>query len=125
MELCARHSLQLFDCHGGQFLAQDKASLVDVDNSNSTMTVPGGDDVVLPADIADENIPPPPNREDFTDESCAFDSWIGTKLDEETIKAEGRPYRIVKPGDAMTMDHNPDRINVEHSDGTVMRVWCG
>lgn len=104
----------------------DTANTIAPDVTNPTADPAAvNDGAVEPADIAEENIPPPPSREEFTDESCAYDAWIGTKLDEELVKAEGRPYRLVKPGDAMTMDHNPDRINVEHSDGTVMRVWCG
>lgn len=85
----------------------------------------GEEDGALPQNIADENIPPPPSREDFTDDSCDFEAWVGQKLDEEAVKATGRPHRIVKPGDAMTMDFRQDRINVEHEDGKVTRVWCG
>ena len=29
-------------------------------------------------------------------------------------------------GDPITMDHNPDRVNVEHDDANIVtRVWCG
>lgn len=69
---------------------------------------------------------PPPSREAFTDESCAFEAWVGKPVDEAAVKATGRIYRILKPDSMMTMDHNPDRINVVHGDdGIVTRVWCG
>ena len=36
------------------------------------------------------------------------------------------PIRIVRPGDAVTMDFNPNRINFELDDaGRVARVTCG
>lgn len=70
------------------------------------------------------DVPPPP-LDVFHDESCDFESWIGLPLNEDAIKDTGRPYRILKPDDMMTMDHNPERINVEHSGGKVTRVWCG
>lgn len=69
---------------------------------------------------------PPPSREVFTDAECDFESWIGQKLDEGAVKASGRPYRILTPDSVMTMDHRPDRINVEHDGANnVTRVWCG
>ncbi|PYH46187.1 uncharacterized protein BP01DRAFT_391028 [Aspergillus saccharolyticus JOP 1030-1] len=37
-----------------------------------------------------------------------------------------KTHRIVKPGDAMTMDHNPDRLNVHvDENGTVHNVNYG
>lgn len=68
---------------------------------------------------------PPPSREVFVDAECDFEGWVGKPLDETGLKNTGRPYRILKPGDMMTMDHSPERINVEHTDGKVTRVWCG
>ena len=68
---------------------------------------------------------PPPSRDVFVDATCDYESWVGQPLDEAKVKAEGRPSRIIKPGDPVTMDHNPERINVEHVDGKVTRVWCG
>ncbi len=69
---------------------------------------------------------PPPSREAFTDASCDFESWVGQPVDEAAVKETGRVYRILKPDSMMTMDHNPERINVVHdNDGKVTRVWCG
>ena len=37
-----------------------------------------------------------------------------------------QPVRIYGPGDAVTADHNPDRINFELDDkGTVAKITCG
>lgn len=58
---------------------------------------------------------------------CSFEAWVGRALDEEALKETGRPYRILKPGDMMTMDYNPERINVETDEkgAMVTRVSCG
>jgi hypothetical protein len=84
-------------------------------------TTPGAS---VEEDIPDSDVPPPP-RDVFVNADCAYEPWVGQPLDESAVKAEGRPFRILKPGDMMTMDHNPERINVEHEGGTVTRVWCG
>ncbi len=79
--------------------------------------------------VTEQEIPhsdvPPPSREAFKDASCDFEAWIGKPVNEAAIKATARPHRILTPGSMMTMDHRPDRINVEHDDGRVTRVWCG
>lgn len=82
------------------------------------------------AGVTAEEIPqsdvPPPSREVFTDAACDFEGWVGRQVDEGAVKETGRPFRILKPDSMMTMDHNPDRINVVHDeDMTVTRVWCG
>ena len=68
---------------------------------------------------------PPPDLA----ESCgaeALQHLVGqpqTALEAEAITA---PTRILPPGSAMTMDHRPDRLNVELDDtGTIQRLWCG
>ncbi len=69
---------------------------------------------------------PPPSREVFTDADCDFEEWVGTQVDEAKVKEAGRPYRLLKPDSMMTMDHNPERINVVHGeDMKIIRVWCG
>ncbi len=48
----------------------------------------------------------------------------------------GQPYahtlfdwpnlRIIRPGDAATMDARPDRLNIDLDDSeTITRIWCG
>ncbi len=80
--------------------------------------------------VTDQEIPhsdvPPPSREVFTDADCDYESWVGTQVDEVKVKEAGRPYRLLKPDSMMTMDHNPERINVVHDDDMkITRVWCG
>lgn len=93
-------------------------------NSSMAEDSPGGEGVTA------EEIPhsdvPPPSREVFTDAECDYEGWVGKPVDEAAAKETGRPYRILTPDSMMTMDHNPERINVVHdTDGKVTRVWCG
>lgn len=61
--------------------------------------------------------------------SCDFEPWVGMKLQSEmleSIKGAKRPYRVLKPGDAMTQDYSPARVNIEIDDTqTITRIWCG
>lgn len=96
----------------------------DLDESSMGEESPAGEAVT------EEELPqsdlPPPSREAFTDSSCDFESWVGQPVDEAAVKETGRVYRILKPDSMMTMDHNPERLNVVHDDdGKVTRVWCG
>ena len=57
----------------------------------------------------------------------AFKSLIGAKADAKTRAAiKGRKFRILHPGDAATMDHVENRVNL-HVDGqnVVVDVTCG
>lgn len=59
---------------------------------------------------------------------CDFAAWNGLSRDavEARVKETGRPNRILRPGQPMTMDYRPDRINVELDDNDiVVRVSCG
>lgn len=59
----------------------------------------------------------------------ALDYLIGQPVpDSETLAAlEGpRRVRVIGPGDAVTMDHVPGRLNIEtDEDGIVLRLRCG
>ncbi|MEZ5815032.1 MAG: I78 family peptidase inhibitor [Alphaproteobacteria bacterium] len=61
--------------------------------------------------------------------SCDFSSWVGMKVEQgmlDALKDAKRPYRVLKPGDMMTMDHAPARVNFDLDNaGTITRVWCG
>lgn len=58
--------------------------------------------------------------------ACDFSEWIGRTVDENILKGLGRPYRVLPPGSAMTMDHSPERINLDlDENGIITRVWCG
>ncbi|WP_460272733.1 I78 family peptidase inhibitor [Celeribacter sp. ULVN23_4] len=60
---------------------------------------------------------------------CAIES-ITPLIGESQSALEGldipEPFRIVLPGMALTMDHNPKRTNIDIDDaGQIKRVWCG
>ena len=58
--------------------------------------------------------------------ACDFEEWVGFPVDEDALKAANRPYRILRPGDAATMDYNAERINVEVNDNDiVLNIRCG
>lgn len=68
---------------------------------------------------------PPPDKT----ENCgaeALQHLVGqpqAALEDETISA---PTRILPPGAMRTMDHRPERLNVDTDDtGTIQRLWCG
>ncbi|GAM82110.1 hypothetical protein ANO11243_000890 [Dothideomycetidae sp. 11243] len=53
---------------------------------------------------------------------------LGDKTDEITFARSDLPekHRVVNEGDMMTMDHNPDRLNIHHDkDGTITKVNHG
>ncbi|KAF7189774.1 hypothetical protein HII31_08881 [Pseudocercospora fuligena] len=53
---------------------------------------------------------------------------IGDSHNETTFAKTDLPkqHRVVKEGDMMTMDHNPERLNIHTSeDGTVSKVTHG
>ena len=56
---------------------------------------------------------------------CDFKAWIDKPVDEDVVKATGRPYRILKPGAMVTRDFSADRINVEiNEQSLVTAVHC-
>ncbi|SDE60873.1 I78 family peptidase inhibitor [Limimaricola pyoseonensis] len=74
--------------------------------------------------------PPPPDRPQMpVEDSCAaapYARLIGqdaTALERELIL---RPVRVIRPGDAVTMDFLPTRLNFEiDAAGRIARIFCG
>lgn len=57
---------------------------------------------------------------------CNFNEWVGQSVNEDTVKATGRPYRILGPNAMATMDFSPQRINVMIDDANIVTaVRCG
>ncbi len=51
---------------------------------------------------------------------------IGTPHTYHDFSAPDRPHRIIPPNSAVTLDHRPDRLNVDVDDnGIITRIWCG
>jgi len=66
---------------------------------------------------------------DATEESCGLteaEALVGQdKSAARTLTHQG-PIRVIGPGQAITMDFSPSRLNIEHDDaGKITRVWCG
>lgn len=65
--------------------------------------------------------------------SCAiegidFNAWAGKPASEAEaiVKQAGRPYRILGPDSAATMDYSAERINIMQDDNAVVtEVTCG
>jgi hypothetical protein len=56
---------------------------------------------------------------------CDFKAWVDQPVDEDVVKATGRPYRILKPGAMVTRDFSADRINVEVNEQSIVTaVHC-
>ena len=55
-----------------------------------------------------------------------FNHWVGQPINEDSVKGLSRPYRIVGPQDPVTMDFNPERINIVIDENrNVLAVRCG
>ncbi|MBY6090691.1 I78 family peptidase inhibitor [Maritimibacter alkaliphilus] len=62
--------------------------------------------------------------------SCGADAYpatlVGSAYQAETFAAHGGPMRVLSPGDVMTMDHNPQRMNVMLDEGgALVDLRCG
>ncbi|MEO8531121.1 MAG: I78 family peptidase inhibitor [Deltaproteobacteria bacterium] len=66
---------------------------------------------------------------DATEESCglaAVEALVGQSFAAVTVPASKSPVRVIKPGQMVTMDFNPSRLNINVDDaGKITRVWCG
>jgi len=55
----------------------------------------------------------------------ALQAAVGEPVGAVSLPA-GVKVRIIRPGDAVTMDYSPDRLNIElDEDDRVVRVRCG
>ncbi len=72
-------------------------------------------------------VPPPPQDACGAGQLSRFlGKEVGGVMAEITSAAAGRSIRTIRPGDAVTMDHRPDRLNVELDEqGRIARLRCG
>ncbi|WP_316014331.1 I78 family peptidase inhibitor [Roseobacter sp. HKCCA0434] len=55
-----------------------------------------------------------------------YDQFIGQNEEIFARATFPAPMRIIRPGDAVTMDFNPDRLNFRlDASGTIVEVFCG
>lgn len=70
--------------------------------------------------------PPVPSPEQDSCGAGPYASLVGqdaTALERVLIM---RQIRVIRPGQAITMDYRPERINFEiGQDGTIARITCG
>lgn len=58
--------------------------------------------------------------------ASALSDWVGRPVSALIGADFGRPTRIIQPGEAVTMDFSPERINFDiDANGRIARVWCG
>lgn len=58
-------------------------------------------------------------------DASASASLVGSNVAAVSFPA-GMKVRIIRPGDVITMEYNPKRLNlVVDGDGTITRVYCG
>ncbi|WP_203293457.1 I78 family peptidase inhibitor [Maricaulis parjimensis] len=51
---------------------------------------------------------------------------IGQAIGEVDLDSLAGNIRVIRPGDAVTMDHRPDRLNLDlDADDVILRPWCG
>lgn len=51
---------------------------------------------------------------------------VGDPVESYDFKALDQDVRILPPGSVMTMDHRPDRLNVDvDGEDRITRLWCG
>ena len=57
--------------------------------------------------------------------AAGYQAIVGSPLAAVTLPAD-LGARIIEPGAAVTMDYNPERLNIEvDTDGRITRVSCG
>ncbi|MEB8387177.1 I78 family peptidase inhibitor [Rhodobacteraceae bacterium KMM 6894] len=58
--------------------------------------------------------------------AATLSARIGTPAKDYDFANANRPHRIIPPNSAVTMDHRPDRLNVDLDEqGVITRLWCG
>jgi len=73
------------------------------------------------------------HAEDLNDVTMAtptcetYVEWTGKNIDDIDLSIlEDRSYRIIKPDFMVTMDYNPDRLNIQTTeDGVILTQDCG
>ena len=120
----ARHPLSLVALSA--MLALGACSTSPGDAAAQAQAAQAGNDVIAPA--------PAPDPADAAAQcdADAAQSYIGQDASEATV-AEAKAtagatgaLRVIKPGQAVTMDFRADRLNVEVDDGNaIVRITCG
>ena len=86
--------------------------------------------LILPALLLAACAPQPPVVEPevvvSTCDPAGYDEFIGQNEEIFARSTFPAPMRIIRPGQAVTMDFNPERLNFTLDDsGTIVQVYCG
>jgi hypothetical protein len=75
----------------------------------------------------DEMMMPPTPVVATCDEAALSAQWLGQTGAAARAATFAQPVRVFNRGDALTMDFNPNRVNIELDPTTdrVVRVFCG
>jgi len=69
---------------------------------------------------------PPPAQTPTCSAQGGYESLVGKSADILSSMTFPAPVRLIRPGMVVTMDYNPDRLNIEIDDrNRISRVWCG
>jgi hypothetical protein len=78
--------------------------------------------------VVEEYHVPPPTADKPAPAMCEFARYKGQPVDAVVaeLKQLDVPFRVLPPGSMRTMDHVPDRINLEtDGNGIITRIFCG
>ncbi|MCK0745492.1 I78 family peptidase inhibitor [Chromohalobacter nigrandesensis] len=79
----------------------------------------------------DEAPPPPSMSQDDACGAKALNDYVGQRADGETVgqletDSAVERVRVIRPGQAVTMDYRADRLNVKLDDeDTIVELTCG
>lgn len=83
--------------------------------------------VLAACEMATPQPSPVPGQVDLS--SCSADavqSLIGTNIAAVDTRPLARTVRVIPPNSAVTMDYNPQRLNIEtDARGVIVRLSCG
>jgi len=88
----------------------------------------GGSAPPVPAPGADPGMPAPvlPSPDDDTCGASELATYVGQGASILDTARFANPVRVIRPGEAVTMDFNPQRLNFElDALGEIVRIRCG
>lgn len=81
---------------------------------------------LLLAGCMDTATPPPEPAADDTCGKAMFADLVGEPVANHSFGDAPGDVRVITPDQAVTLDHRPDRLNVDvNRNGDIGRLWCG
>jgi hypothetical protein len=92
----------------------------------ASTTTPSTAPLTDPAAAPPPATPPPTDTAADTCNMAQYTVLVGKPSTDPGVPAAGATVRIIRPGDQVTMDHQPTRLNIEiGANGNVTAVRCG